>query len=219
VLQLQGYTHIVLDHVVQLNVHPCRLRSHPRPMLFRFVVGLHVERWMGGLPYLAFYLICGLSVNALEIATAVGSNVSELGVTGALGAIAGSWPLIWCSIRRTTSWTLIPVGILDWTARVSGLQPSISPNLCGVTTRSACPTATNRDASLPVISPSSATSRCSSDSTKRSTTWRPSSRRPPRAECGCCRRATCGSTNATAPPWSLTEGRTSSSGGAPETLG
>jgi hypothetical protein len=115
-------------------------------------------------PYLAFYLICGLGVNAPEIATAVGSNVSDL---GASGAIAGSGRLsgaLSAEPRQDADSARDPG--LDCAG--TGLQSSISPTLCGVTTGSACPAATNRDGSLPVISPSSATSRCSSDSTKRS---------------------------------------------------
>jgi membrane associated rhomboid family serine protease len=69
-------------------------------MLFLFVVGLHVERWIGWFSPISPLSDLRLGVNAFEIATAVGSNVSEF---GASGAIAGSWPLIWGSIRRTTS--------------------------------------------------------------------------------------------------------------------
>ena len=41
-------------------------------MLFLLVFGLHVERSMGRLRFLAFYFVCGLGANALEIVTAAG---------------------------------------------------------------------------------------------------------------------------------------------------
>jgi len=36
-------------------------------MVFLFVFGLHVERSMGGVRYLIFYLLCGLGASAFEI--------------------------------------------------------------------------------------------------------------------------------------------------------
>jgi len=69
-------------------------------MLFLFVFGLHVERAMGGLRYLAFYLICGLGANALEIATSVDSNAPDL---ERAGPSPESSPGTSCSTRRATS--------------------------------------------------------------------------------------------------------------------
>ena len=40
-------------------------------MVYLYVFGNHVERSMGHVAYIAFYLLCGLGANALEIATAV----------------------------------------------------------------------------------------------------------------------------------------------------
>lgn len=84
-------------------------------MLFLFVFGLHVERSMGGLRYLAFYLIGGLGANALEIATAVGSNVPGLGASGAIAGVLAAYLVLY---RSSHVRTLIPLGILYWTARV-----------------------------------------------------------------------------------------------------
>jgi len=84
-------------------------------MLFLFVFGLHVERAMGGLRYLAFYLICGLGANALEIATSVDSNAPGLGASGAIaGVLAGYFVLYPTSHIRA----LIPLGFFFWIARV-----------------------------------------------------------------------------------------------------
>ncbi len=84
-------------------------------MLFLFVFGIHVERSMGGLRYLAFYLICGLGANALEIATALGSNAPGLGASGAIAGVLAGYLLLY---PRSHVRTLIPLGIFFWTARV-----------------------------------------------------------------------------------------------------
>src|SRR5437868_9701851 len=62
-------------------------------MVYLFVFGNHVERSMGHARYLAFYLLCGLGADALEIATAVGSNVPGLGASGIQvgGLVKISW--------------------------------------------------------------------------------------------------------------------------------
>ena len=84
-------------------------------MLFLFVFGIHVERSMGGLRYLAFYFICGLGANALEIATAVGSNLPGLGASGAIAGVLAGYLLLYPSSHVRT---LIPLGFLFWTARI-----------------------------------------------------------------------------------------------------
>jgi membrane associated rhomboid family serine protease len=84
-------------------------------MLFLFVFGIHVERSMGGLRYLAFYLICGLVANTLEIATSVGSNAPGLGASGAISGVLAGYLLLY---PRSHVRTLIPLGIFFWTARV-----------------------------------------------------------------------------------------------------
>src|SRR6266567_5499977 len=84
-------------------------------MLFLFVFGLHVERSMGGPRYLAFYLICGLGANALEIATSVGSNLPGLGASGAISGVLAGYLLLYPSSHVRT---LIPLGFFFWAARV-----------------------------------------------------------------------------------------------------
>jgi membrane associated rhomboid family serine protease len=84
-------------------------------MLFLFVFGIHVERSMGALRYLAFYLICGLGANFLEIATAINSNVPGLGASGAIAGVLAGYLLLYPSSHVRT---LIPLGIVFWTARI-----------------------------------------------------------------------------------------------------
>jgi membrane associated rhomboid family serine protease len=82
-------------------------------MLYLFVFGNHVERSMGHVRYLAFYLLCGLGANALEIATAVDSNVPGLGASGAIAGALGGYLLLYPTSRIGT---LIPLGVLVFPA-------------------------------------------------------------------------------------------------------
>lgn len=84
-------------------------------MLFLFVFGIHVERSMGGLRYLAFYLICGLAANGLEIATALGSNLPGLGASGAISGVLAGYLRLYPGSRIRT---LIALGFLYRSARI-----------------------------------------------------------------------------------------------------
>jgi membrane associated rhomboid family serine protease len=84
-------------------------------MLFLGVFGIHVERSMGALRYLAFYLVCGLGANALEIATSAGSNVPGLGASGAIAGVLAGYLLLYSSSHIDV---LLPLGALAWPARV-----------------------------------------------------------------------------------------------------
>ena len=84
-------------------------------MLFLFVFGIHVERSMGAVRYLLFYFICGLGANALEIATAAGSNLPGLGASGAIAGVLAGYLLLYPASHVRA---LIPLGFLFWTARI-----------------------------------------------------------------------------------------------------
>jgi membrane associated rhomboid family serine protease len=84
-------------------------------MVYLFVFGNHVERSMGHLRYLAFYLLCGLGANALEIATAVDSSVPGLGASGAIAGVLGGFLVLYPTSRIGT---LIPIGFLVFRARI-----------------------------------------------------------------------------------------------------
>src|SRR5437660_1372872 len=70
-------------------------------MVYLFVFGNHVERSMGHARYLAFYLLCGLGADALEIATAVGSNVPGLGASGI--QVGGLVKISWLVLKAASS--------------------------------------------------------------------------------------------------------------------
>jgi membrane associated rhomboid family serine protease len=84
-------------------------------MLYLYVFGNHVERAMGHVPYVAFYLLCGLGADALEIATAVDSNLPGLGASGAIAGVLGGYLVLYPTSRIGT---LIGVGFLYFPARI-----------------------------------------------------------------------------------------------------
>jgi membrane associated rhomboid family serine protease len=84
-------------------------------MVYLFVFGNHVERSMGHLRYLVFYLLCGLGANALEVATAVDSTVPGLGASGAIAGVLGGYLVLYPTSRIGA---LIPLGVLVFPARI-----------------------------------------------------------------------------------------------------
>src|SRR5690349_20497287 len=78
-------------------------------MLFLWVFGGHIERSMGHLRYLIFYLLCGLAANGLEIATATTSNVPGLGASGAIAGVLAAYLLLY---PTSTVKTLLPISII-----------------------------------------------------------------------------------------------------------
>jgi membrane associated rhomboid family serine protease len=84
-------------------------------MLFLGVFGIHVERSMGALRYLAFYLVCGLGASALEIFTAMGSNVPGIGASGAIAGVLAGYLLMY---PRSHIDVLVPLRILAWPGRL-----------------------------------------------------------------------------------------------------
>jgi membrane associated rhomboid family serine protease len=84
-------------------------------MLYLYVFGNHVERSMGHIAYVAFYLLCGLGASALEIATAIDSSVPGLGASGAIAGVLGGYLVLYPNSRIGT---LIGIGFLYFPARI-----------------------------------------------------------------------------------------------------
>src|SRR5262249_17428586 len=84
-------------------------------MLFLLVFGIHVERSMGYLRFFLFYFVCGLGANALEIATAAGSNVPGIGASGAIARVLAGYLLLYPASHIDS---LLPLGMFYWPARV-----------------------------------------------------------------------------------------------------
>ena len=84
-------------------------------MVFLFVFGIHVERSMGGIRFLAFYLVCGLAANGLEIATSIGSNLPGLGASGAISGVLAGYLRLYPGSRIRT---LITLAVVYWSASI-----------------------------------------------------------------------------------------------------
>lgn len=84
-------------------------------MVFLFVFGNHIERSMGHGRYLAFYFLCGMGANALEILTATSSNLPGLGASGAIAGVLAAYLVLYPTSRVGT---LIPVGSFFLPARM-----------------------------------------------------------------------------------------------------
>lgn len=76
-------------------------------MVFLFVFGNHIERSMGHARYLAFYFLCGMGANALEILTATSSNLPGLGASGAIAGVLTAYLILYPTSRVGT---LLPIG-------------------------------------------------------------------------------------------------------------
>jgi membrane associated rhomboid family serine protease len=74
-------------------------------MLFLYVFGDNVEDAFGHLPYLLFYLICGLVadfVHILSISTSSGLLIPTLGASGAISGVMGAYILLYPRARIET---------------------------------------------------------------------------------------------------------------------
>ncbi len=60
-------------------------------MLFLFIFGDNVERRLGSLMYIAFYLLCGVLASAAQIATDVNSVIPSLGASGAISGVLAAY--------------------------------------------------------------------------------------------------------------------------------
>jgi membrane associated rhomboid family serine protease len=60
-------------------------------MLFLFIFGDNVERRLGSLLYLAFYLVCGVIASVAQVATNVNSVIPSLGASGAISGVLAAY--------------------------------------------------------------------------------------------------------------------------------
>ena len=63
-------------------------------MLYLWIFGNNVEDRFGQGPFLVFYLLCGLAATALQLAFSLDSNVPNLGASGAIAGVLGSYVLL-----------------------------------------------------------------------------------------------------------------------------
>jgi membrane associated rhomboid family serine protease len=84
-------------------------------MLFLWIFGGNVEDRMGSIPYLFFYLICGLGSGIAQTAFSWGSNIPSLGASGAIAGVLGAYIVFFPASRILA---LIPLFIIWFTARI-----------------------------------------------------------------------------------------------------
>ena len=63
-------------------------------MLYLWIFGDNVEDSFGHLKFLVFYLICGIAATAAQLAFSAGSNVPNLGASGAIAGVLGAYILL-----------------------------------------------------------------------------------------------------------------------------
>ena len=68
-------------------------------MLYLWIFGNNVEDRFGQGPFLIFYLLCGLGATALQLAFSLDSNIPNLGASGAIAGVLGSYVLLFPQSR------------------------------------------------------------------------------------------------------------------------
>jgi len=75
-------------------------------MWFLFVFGDNVEGRLGHLPFLGFYLFCGLAASAAQYVLGPGVDMPTIGASGAVAGVLGAYVVCW---PRARVLTLLPV--------------------------------------------------------------------------------------------------------------
>jgi len=63
-------------------------------MLYLWIFGDNVEDRFGPIKFLIFYLLCGIAATVAQMAFSMGSNVPNLGASGAIAGVLGSYILM-----------------------------------------------------------------------------------------------------------------------------
>jgi membrane associated rhomboid family serine protease len=84
-------------------------------MWFLWIFGANVEDRMGPVPYLVFYVVCGIGSSASQLLFSWGSHIPSLGASGAISGVLGAYILFFPGSRILT---LIPLFIIFFTMRI-----------------------------------------------------------------------------------------------------
>jgi len=63
-------------------------------MLYLWIFGDNIEDRFGPVKFLIFYLLCGIAATLAQLAFSMGSNVPNLGASGAIAGVLGSYILL-----------------------------------------------------------------------------------------------------------------------------
>jgi membrane associated rhomboid family serine protease len=75
-------------------------------MWFLWLFGPNVEDRLGHIPYLGFYLVCGLGAGIAQTVFSLGSTIPGLGASGAIAGVLGAYVVFFPSSRILTLVTL-----------------------------------------------------------------------------------------------------------------
>jgi membrane associated rhomboid family serine protease len=83
-------------------------------MLYLWIFGDNVEDRFGHLKFIIFYLICGLAATFAQLAFSIGSDVPNLGASGAIAGVLGAYILLFpkSSVRVLQGTRVIQVSAL-----------------------------------------------------------------------------------------------------------
>jgi membrane associated rhomboid family serine protease len=83
-------------------------------MLYLWIFGDNVEDRLGPVKFLAFYLLCGIAATCSQLAFSMGSNVPNLGASGAIAGVLGAYILMFpqAKVSVLQGQTVIPVPAL-----------------------------------------------------------------------------------------------------------
>jgi membrane associated rhomboid family serine protease len=84
-------------------------------MWFLWIFGDNVEDRLGHVPYLFFYIVCGLGAGAAQLFFEWGSKVPSLGASGAISGVLGAYLVFFPGSQILT---LVPLFIFWFTARL-----------------------------------------------------------------------------------------------------
>jgi len=87
-------------------------------MWFLWIFGANVEDHLGPLPYLLFYLVCGLGSGVSQVAFSWGSHIPSIGASGAISGVLGAYAVFFPGSRILT---LVPLFIIFFLARIPAL--------------------------------------------------------------------------------------------------
>jgi membrane associated rhomboid family serine protease len=84
-------------------------------MWFLWIFGANVEDRLSSLPYLLFYLICGLGSGVSQAIFSWGSHVPSIGASGAISGVLGAYIVFFPASRILT---LVPIIIIWFTWKI-----------------------------------------------------------------------------------------------------
>src|SRR5205807_3505173 len=80
-------------------------------MLFLWIFGDNVEDFFGHIPYLFFYLVCGVGAGLLHVLFNLHSNLPAIGASGAISGVMGAYILLYPRARILTLVFIFPLPV------------------------------------------------------------------------------------------------------------